>query len=210
MSPNSQWITVDEAAQTIFGTKSPTPPQMQKVAFLLAKGVLRANARKTHVTADSVARYVATRMENRRLAHTAATTRDGGHKHCEQRLKTLYRIGLGDYLASLFDKKRRDQLSPPQRRAVLAGQAVGIVLTALIVCWVMYNTLIGPPAELAIVQDHMAAEIGECRIVRWSAPQYWEQDASTSIKVQFESVVAGRKKMFQRTFVIKEGQVIGW
>ncbi len=210
MSSETQWISVSEAAQAIFRTKSPTPPQIQKVCWLVAKQALRANSRKTHVTADSVAKYVATHMESRRLSQTGAAAQPPEHKKCEQQLKTLYRTSLGDYLVSLFRKKKRDQLAPPLRRAVFAGQAVGILIPALLIGWMLYNAFLGPPPELEIVRNFMAVELTKSRIVDWSAPKYWEQDASTSIDVRFESNVAGGKKIMSRTFVIKEGRVVGW
>ncbi len=220
MASKQDWIPIGEATREIFGTSSPTPLHQQKVSYLIARGVLVANHLRTHVTTQSVATYVASCMEKRRLGASQPGTPSGkasGQKTGQaikdgqsQYLTQVYQSGMVEYLSGMIRARRRSELSPGIRKAVLVSQVGITAILILLIGWIVFRPSLAPPAELDIVRAHLQTEPGELEIIDWSQPKVRPDDSTTSIDVRIQQRFGGRIDKYRRTYIIKDGRVVAW
>lgn len=205
-------LSYHEAAELIYQTKQPTEAQIDKVAYKLSRGALKGSSRGRWVTAESVAAYIAAKVEHQRLAgrprqpdRRAASLAEG-----RRVLPPIYRRGLQDYVAAVLRRRRFDDAPAGFRRAVLAGQ-VGLILLPAAVLFLIYLTAVAPTPEQTAVQRWLEREVGEFQIVQWFPPEQAPDATRSRQRVRYKYFTATRKQILtDRTFVLEGRTVVSW
>jgi hypothetical protein len=188
--------------------------------------VLHGNARKSQVTAASLATYLAESMERRRIAafegaaakssraatdtaaRSAATATQ--NRAGRNQLAKAYRFALKDYFAAVFRQRNTAELPLRLRAAVLAGQVILILLPLVALGWNVRSAFLGDPAELTVVKSWIQAEHGDYAILDWNGPEVRPEDSAVTMQVRYEFHVGSKRAVADRNFVIKSGEVVAW
>lgn len=217
MSGSSHRIGVRKAAQLIFRVRQPTAEQLSRIRQLLTRGDLQPEGNGT--TMESVAELMArvalrgvgpsdkgspADFASEILESPGSRSAFGGES-----LRSIYRESLKEYFLAVFFRRRRNDASVGFQRAVVAGQAIVLLMFALFVVGSVRAIFAPMPPEKSAVLDWLDKNTHHFRIIQWHPAAAADDGNGMTMRVQYHYVTRhGRGIDTDRVFTIQAGRVV--
>ncbi|HUG92054.1 MAG TPA: hypothetical protein VML55_14540 [Planctomycetaceae bacterium] len=213
----SRRLSIEEAARLIYQTDEPTAPQLSKLRYTVARGVLKGSTAENWVATDSVAAYLAARIvkstADRAAVRSGPARQDSGadaaarpRRHgATGDLPHVYRGLLRDYLSAVLRHKDVPQASATFRVAVLIGQLV-IVLFPIVVIVGAIRSTTGPPPERVAVERWIEQDTRKYEVLEWF-PSEADRRGGVVVRVRYRYTSSGSPKpiVTDRRFRVADG-----
>jgi len=217
---SNQTLTLRQAAQVIFATRSPAPLQVAQVQRCVERGMLKgAPARGPLVpwttTPDSVAEFMASRAYRDQFRPSAAPcaarlAQSGDHTSraddYQQLLVGVYRQALVDRLLEVVVcRSRRLGCGSWWRGAAVA--AVVLLMTTLGLAAYGIQRARQGASERAAVVAWLGQNAPEYRVLRWYPPAAETDDRPASIRVHYSYRRGGKLIEADQLFQMQRGRM---
>lgn len=200
--PKHRVLVPGEAARIIYHTENPSPEQIDKVRYKLARGLLKSSSQgRWTTTPEAVAEYL-----SHRTSHQAAKRRqESGHKP----LFALYRELLQDYCLAVLARRSTTRRSGIFETLVIMGQLGCLVM---IIGAVLAGHRYGFPdavPEQAAVEHWLSDHADDFQIIEWYPVQGRGTEETCRLRVKYKYMTAKRKSVLtDRIFIIRNRQVV--
>lgn len=215
MPADKRRLSLEEAAELIFSTSSPTPEQVVRVRNLIVKGVLVGNTTGRGTTsAEAVAQYLAAASLNKpkaqRKGDKASSADDDAARRAragERDLRPVYSDLMKDYFLAVVRKKDARRRSAGFQRAVLLGQVLAVGLVFVLIVGLVTGGM-GGPSEIKAVESYLAANHQEAKIESWSPPKP-AAPGVTLIHVKYSYLnQSGEREVAESVFSVQNDEVV--
>jgi hypothetical protein len=193
-------LTPREVAEIWFGTPHPSAYQMRKVYAKMESGVLPLNdpgAPPTHWTTNeqALARYLAARRTTKEAAQHVKGKRIGPTAgpsapptpfvHCgDKELRDAYSAAWRSYFLAVIGRRHGNSSTRAFERAVVAGQVMIVLVTAILVAQAFGVSASARPIEHEGIAAHLAGIHGWHQIETWH-PAETDSQGRRIVRVEY-------------------------